>query len=209
MRSYLKYIAVIDHNNNIHNVELFPGINIITGKSSTGKSALIEIFDYCFGNSEYTVPEGVITENASIYFIVLSIKETFLILARKPNEKKAFIKEVTDIPDLEELNQDYFDSSYFIGLKEYKLELGRYFGIDIIDTDEDLSQRHFRKIMQRNLDQLSETSPLLCYSTKILSQINIHYFIDLMKKRKENKLLNSLRYLQDMYLKNILQNDKS
>ena len=51
MRSYLKYIAVIDHNNNIHNVELFPGINIITGKSSTGKSALIEIFDYCFGNS--------------------------------------------------------------------------------------------------------------------------------------------------------------
>lgn len=30
-----------------------------------------------------------------------------------------------------------------------------------------------------------------------------------MKKRKENKLLNSLRYLQDMYLKNILQNDKS
>lgn len=61
MRSYLKYIAVIDHNNNIHNVELFPGINIITGKSSTGKSALIEIFDYCFGNSEYTVPEGALS----------------------------------------------------------------------------------------------------------------------------------------------------
>lgn len=54
MRSYLKYIAVIDHNNNQHYVELFSGINIITGKSSTGKSALIEIFDYCFGNSEYT-----------------------------------------------------------------------------------------------------------------------------------------------------------
>ncbi|MEY8611990.1 DUF3732 domain-containing protein [Parabacteroides segnis] len=187
MRSYLKYIAVIDHNNNIHNVELFPGINIITGKSSTGKSALIEIFDYCFGNSEYTVPEGVITENASIYFIVLSIKETFLILARKPNEKKAFIKEVTDIPDLEELNQDYFDSSYFIGLKEYKLELGRYFGIDIIDTDEDLSQRHFRKNNAKKPRPTIRnfTSFMLQHQNLIANKHSLFYRFDEKEKREQ------------------------
>lgn len=187
MRSYLKYIAVIDHNNNQHYVELFSGINIITGKSSTGKSALIEIFDYCFGNSEYTVPEGVITENANIYFIVLGIKETFLILARKPNEKRAFIKEVTEMPKLKELNQEYFDSSYFIGLKEYKLELGRYFGIDIIDIDEDLSQRLFRRNNAKKPRPTVRnfTSFMLQHQNLIANKHSLFYRFDEKEKREQ------------------------
>ena len=71
MKSYLKYIAVIDKQGKIHPVEFNSGVNVITGKSSTGKSAMIEIFDYCFGNSDNTIPAGVITDNAILYFIVL------------------------------------------------------------------------------------------------------------------------------------------
>lgn len=74
MRAHIKYIGIVDRDDHPHIVEFFTGINIITGRSSTGKSALIEIFDYCFGSSEYTVPEGVITEAASIYFVVLLSK---------------------------------------------------------------------------------------------------------------------------------------
>ena len=73
MKAHIKYIGIVDHEDHPHTVEFFTGINIVTGRSSTGKSALIEIFDYCFGSSEYTVPEGVITETASIYFVVFSI----------------------------------------------------------------------------------------------------------------------------------------
>lgn len=46
MKSYVKYIGLVDKNNKIHSVE-FNRLILITGKSSTGKSAMIEIFDYC------------------------------------------------------------------------------------------------------------------------------------------------------------------
>lgn len=145
MRAHIKYIGIVDRDDHPHIVEFFTGINIITGRSSTGKSALIEIFDYCFGSSEYTVPEGVITEAASIYFVVFSIKNSFLILGRKPNDKHGFIKEETTLPQLEDFTLDYFESSYFLSLKDFNIELGRYFGIDVTDTDEDLAQKAYRK----------------------------------------------------------------
>ena len=56
MKSYVKYIGLVDKSNKIHSVEFTTGVNIITGKSSTGKSAMIEIFDYCTGNSDNTIP---------------------------------------------------------------------------------------------------------------------------------------------------------
>ncbi len=145
MRAYIKYIGIVDRYDRSHAVEFFTGINIVTGRSSTGKSALIEIFDYCFGSSEYTVPEGVITEAASIYFLVFSIKDSFLVLGRKPNDKHGFIKEETTLPQLEDFTLSYFESSLFLSLKDFNVELGRYFGIDITDTDEDLAQRSYRK----------------------------------------------------------------
>ena len=47
MRSYIKYLGVIDKLDNCHYISLKEGLNIITGRSSTGKSAIIELFDYC------------------------------------------------------------------------------------------------------------------------------------------------------------------
>lgn len=49
---------------------LRPGeMNIITGDSKTGKSALISIVDYCLGSSSCAVPEGVIRNNIAWYAI--------------------------------------------------------------------------------------------------------------------------------------------
>ena len=40
-----------------------PGsVNVITGASKTGKSALIDIVDYCLGRNEYFVPSGAIRD---------------------------------------------------------------------------------------------------------------------------------------------------
>ena len=45
-----------------------PGaLNIITGKSRTGKSALVPIIDYCLGSKECNVPEGVIRDHVAWY----------------------------------------------------------------------------------------------------------------------------------------------
>ncbi len=49
-------------------VSLHPGeMNIITGDSKTGKSALISIVDYCLGSSECSVPAGVIRNSVAWY----------------------------------------------------------------------------------------------------------------------------------------------
>ena len=100
MKSYLKYVGVIDKSDKVHFVEFVSGVNVITGKSSTGKSAMIEIFDYCFGSSEFNVPVGIITDNAQLYFIVLSIKETHIVFGENLKQTKAFLKEETTLPDI-------------------------------------------------------------------------------------------------------------
>lgn len=55
MKSVIYEMGVIDNNDKKHPVYFKSGLNIVTGASSTGKSALIEIFDYCLGSSEDTI----------------------------------------------------------------------------------------------------------------------------------------------------------
>lgn len=138
MRSYIKYLGIIDKLGNSHYISLNEGLNIITGRSSTGKSAIIELFDYCTGNSENTIPEGVITDNADLYFVVIHAKEAHLIIARTQAEKstEAFYKIETGDCDIEHIGRDYFKLEYFIQLKNFRDELGHFFGINISNTDE-------------------------------------------------------------------------
>jgi DNA repair ATPase RecN len=75
MKTFIHEIGVIDKQGIKHPVNFKTGLNIVTGKSSTGKSALIEIFDYCFGSGENTIPKGVITASADIYYVALAVHE--------------------------------------------------------------------------------------------------------------------------------------
>lgn len=58
------------------------GLNIITGWSKTGKSAIIDIVDYCLGRGSYNVPEGVIREKVSWFAVELAKGEDFAFIAR-------------------------------------------------------------------------------------------------------------------------------
>ncbi|MGY8908861.1 MAG: AAA family ATPase, partial [Flavobacteriales bacterium] len=148
MKSYIKYIAAIDKSNKIHSVEFKRGVNVITGKSSTGKSAMLEIFDYCFGSSEFNIPDGVITDYSQLYFIVLCIKNSYLILARGNNEKALIMSEENDpsfVNNIDNFSIEYFKNKDKIPLKDFKKEVGRYFKIDIDDTDIDLEDKKYRK----------------------------------------------------------------
>ena len=48
-------------------------VNIITGRSLTGKSAIVEIIDYCLGRSTFLIPEGVIRDTVAWYAVVFSL----------------------------------------------------------------------------------------------------------------------------------------
>lgn len=185
MKSYLKYIGVIDKSDKVHFVKFYSGVNVITGKSSTGKSAMIEIFDYCFGSSEFTIPAGVITDNVQLYFIVLSVKETNIILARSPNKAKAFLKEETSLPDIENLSMQYFEDSFFITIDNFKLELGRYFGLEIVDTDEDLQDREYRQKKKERPSIRNMTSFMLQHQNLIANKHAIFYRFDEKAKREQ------------------------
>jgi hypothetical protein len=58
-------------------------LNIITGASKTGKSALIDIVDYCFGAGECRVPEGPIRRCVSWFGLRLQLASGQAFIARR------------------------------------------------------------------------------------------------------------------------------
>mgnify|MGYP003626983288 CR=1 FL=1 len=59
------------------------GLNIVTGRSKTGKSSIIDIIDYCLGRGECYVADGVIREFVSWFALHLKNGEDELFVARR------------------------------------------------------------------------------------------------------------------------------
>jgi len=65
-------------------LHLRPGqLNIITGASKTGKTALIEIIDYCFGSGECRIPEGIIRRAVEWVGVRLQLTDGHAFVARR------------------------------------------------------------------------------------------------------------------------------
>lgn len=58
-------------------------INVITGQSQTGKSALGAIVDYCLGSGKCTIPVGIIREKTAWFGVVVQVEGGQLLLARR------------------------------------------------------------------------------------------------------------------------------
>ena len=167
MKTLIHEIGVIDKQGRKHPVNFKKGLNVVTGKSSTGKSALIEIFDYCFGSSENTIPKGVITTSAAIYYVALSISEQDIVIARDPGiASKAFFRRVESF-NSDDIVRDYFNSSYFRPLDEFKKHLRGFF-LDIDDVDESLVAR-----ANRRFNAKAATPSIRSFSSFILQHQNL------------------------------------
>jgi hypothetical protein len=59
------------------------GVNVITGGSGTGKTAILDIIDYCFLASSHRISDSVINENVSWYGLQLFVDGKEFFLARK------------------------------------------------------------------------------------------------------------------------------
>jgi hypothetical protein len=65
-------------------VNFTPGVvNVISGASKTGKSAVIPIIDYCLASDKCAIPVGVIRENCSWFGIIVDTIEGQKLLARR------------------------------------------------------------------------------------------------------------------------------
>jgi len=65
-------------------VRFQPGVvNVITGASQTGKSAIVPIIDYCLGSEKCSIPTGVIRANTEWFGVVVETEKGQLLLARR------------------------------------------------------------------------------------------------------------------------------
>jgi hypothetical protein len=68
----IEQIALYHHDGRSHVLRFeLNALNIVTGVPRRGKSALLEIVDYCLGREEYTVPEGKVRDVASWYGVAV------------------------------------------------------------------------------------------------------------------------------------------
>lgn len=83
MKCYIREIAIFGTDGEKRGIDnLKEGLNIITGDSQTGKSALLEIVDYCLLSSRSTIPRGKIIEFANLFAIVLELNDKYIVLGR-------------------------------------------------------------------------------------------------------------------------------
>lgn len=62
----IKALVLYSHSGSIREIQFdVGGLNIITGKSKTGKSAIIDIVDYCLGRGSFNVAEGAIRKKVA------------------------------------------------------------------------------------------------------------------------------------------------
>jgi len=87
---YIRNIIIYGEAGETRVVDLEQGVNIISGESQTGKSALINIVDYCLCSGGYRVPVGPIRDFAQWYGVRIQTPHEQVFVARKePGNNKS------------------------------------------------------------------------------------------------------------------------
>lgn len=80
----IKEIFLYNHTGALRQIPFRLGaVNILTGKSKSGKSSLIDIIEYCLGKDSCEVADGVIRDKCSWYGLILKFSDCEAIIARR------------------------------------------------------------------------------------------------------------------------------
>lgn len=79
----IKSIHIYSHDGRCRDVAFhLNGLNVITGRSSTGKSALSDILEYLMGRSTFNIPEGVIRDRVAWFAAIYQFDGEQLLVAK-------------------------------------------------------------------------------------------------------------------------------
>jgi molybdopterin converting factor small subunit len=123
--------------NNQYNYNRIPfkpdKVNIITGSSRTGKSAIIPIIDYCLGAEKCTIPVDIIRNSCAWFGVLFDLDNEQILLCRKEPGSQNFTsemylsrKKIVDIPEKLESN---------ITVQQVKNILNELFSMSFLDID--------------------------------------------------------------------------
>ena len=140
MSMQIKSIILYNKNGDIRELKFRTGaLNIITGISDTGKSAIIPIIEYCMGQSDFEVPSGVIRDTVVWYSVLYQVNETEVLVAKPApsqgarSQSQVYFQVASriNIPKLEDLSPNSNDDavtealSGLIGIASNKTVEGR------------------------------------------------------------------------------------
>lgn len=180
MNCYMKAIVLLGKDATKRVVQLQQGVNIITGDSKTGKSALVEIIDYCLCATHCSVPKGIITEYTSIYSLLLCIDNTVYCIGRQSQSDggKMYFSEVGNDFTYEQISHDYFLSMTPSPVKEVQQKIEAALGMTITNL-KGLDEQG-RKPSLRNM-----VSYMFQHQNLIASKFALFYRFTDFAKRKD------------------------
>ena len=181
MKSYIKSIIIFNKNGEKRMVPLKQGVNIITGESKTGKSALVEIIDYCLCSTRCTIPKGKITEFSYLYSLVMNIGDNTYVIARYKWDvggRMHFSKEDKDF-EPENLELSYFKEKPALPCKDVQNEIECALGLYVTNIATDTEQKG-KKASLRNM-----VSYLFQHQNLMASKFALFYRFSDFYKRKD------------------------
>jgi hypothetical protein len=185
MNCYIKQILIFGNDGTSRCLKFTKGLNIVTGASKRGKSALIEIVDYCLCSSLNTIPKGKIESYAKLFCIVLRLKEGYLIIGRPAwkfdGATKIYVRFESDYSIIHKLNIDYFNDLPLLKIKGAgQDDIERYIGLRVVNPSPADAERKSGKASIRNM-----TPFLYQYQNLIASKHALFSKMEDVFKRKD------------------------
>jgi len=183
MQASISHIFLFKDNGESRTLKFDDGLNIISGDSKTGKSAVIEIIDYCLFASRSTIPKGIITDWTDLYCITFRVKDKHLIIGRIKNSNQMFFSVEISSDFLLNFSLEYFVDKKMIDLDEAKREFEKHIGISVLDTrtdEEEDKRKSGGKVTVRSFVPF-----LFQHQNLIANKHSIFYRFDDFYKRKK------------------------
>lgn len=84
----IRELVLYGYNGKVRHLQFALGkVNIITGRSKSGKSAIGDIIDYCMGGESCNIADGIVRDNVSWYDLLLQFDNERVFVARKNPDK--------------------------------------------------------------------------------------------------------------------------
>ena len=84
----IRELVIYGYNGKVRHLPFELGkVNIITGKSKSGKSVVGDIIDYCLGGESCNIADGVVRDNVAWYGLLLQFEHERVFVARRNPDK--------------------------------------------------------------------------------------------------------------------------
>lgn len=144
MNAIISDIVLFSDSGDKRHLTFESGLNIITGDSKTGKSALIEIVDFCLFSKRSTIPVGIVADWTEIFSVVYILGDKKIIIARPINDlNRCYFSVESNFDTEKDFTRDYLKRLSLKDVKQAQVDFEQHLGLSVTSTrifDEQLRQ---------------------------------------------------------------------